>query len=115
MADDFSPSFRATSFPSGNQSPPKVHPPQDYRVDLSQGASNPPVLGRPIESPRPSDKERLVRLCQVGLFDIWGLATAKISWWQPWRPGSDGPIHPRMRISVLLKHDVPRERSSKFW
>ncbi len=77
MADGFSPSFRATSFPSGNRSPPEVCPPQDYRVDLSQSASDPPVLVGPVESPCPSDKERLAGLRQVGLFDIWGLATAK--------------------------------------
>ncbi len=74
MADGFRPCFRSTSFPSGNQSPPVVCPPQNYRVDLS---TNPPILGGPVESPRPSDKERLACLRQVGLFDIRGLATPK--------------------------------------
>jgi hypothetical protein len=39
-----------------------------------------PILlfwGGAVESPCPSNKERLARLCQVGLFNIWGLATAK--------------------------------------
>ena len=37
--------------------------------------SDVPIVGGPVTSPRPSDKERLARSCGVGLFDIAGLAT----------------------------------------
>jgi hypothetical protein len=78
LADGFRPSFRSTSFPSGNRSPHADCPPQDYRVNHSQrAADDAPFLGGPVESPRPSDKERLARQRQVGLFDIRGLATPR--------------------------------------
>ena len=50
-------------------------PPVDQHVGLA--TSTRPVLGGPVESPCPSDKERLARLRQVGLFNIRGLATPK--------------------------------------
>ena len=59
------------------------HPPDNQHVTFNtpdragahEEVSDVPIVGGPVTSPRPSDKERLARSCGIGLFDIAGLAT----------------------------------------
>ncbi len=92
MADGYCSGFRSLSFPSGNQSPHNnwatgcVCLDNSSPNDSMEGAlggipfdasntSSPPCMGGHIESPCPSNKERLARARQTSLYNIAGLAS----------------------------------------